>query len=199
MIAAAGVEKWYGVDFDKAESKSENDREFNASLAELYRKEIVDWKEDKAYIVDAYKHMFRTIRDAKKCIVIKYEVNSARGCYFSHGYVVTVERRGPVSDEIEIYIQSVSDWLDDLSASEMIPETAGIPDGDEVITMEGSLLVEFELRQISDGKLLNSMRIFEQGLYCTIELADDKSSNEKRYISTDTVSEELKSWIGGTA
>ena len=202
MLAAAGIEDWYGVDFEHAESEPESDRAFNASLVSLYMKNIVEWGDEKAHITDAYKPIFRTIRDAKVCIRIETAGvdRSAKGCYSDGTNVVTVERRQSSTDEIEVSIKLPVDWLDEVMESGLLPETVGVPDKESDLKTNMVLLSKFELRNNPGGELLRSMKVYEKGLYGFVELTTaggEDSITENCYYSEGVVINELKSWIGG--
>lgn len=197
LLAAAGIDRWYGIDTGSI-SELESDRAFNVNLAGLYQKNIVDWDNEKARLTDPYRRIFDVLRSSPVCIAIRTAERSdyIRGCYFSGGDVVTVDRRTAAGNEIELSMTGLYDWMESLEKDGIIPETAGVPDTDETIDMENELVSRFELRSLPDGALLEKAEVFDKGLYGVLERTAGKKT-ETEYFRKETFDGMLKDWIGG--
>lgn len=197
LLAAAGIGRWYGIDTGNT-SELESDGVFNRNLASLYQKHIVDWQDGKAHIAAPYRHFLHVIRSSSICITAESpgRPGYVKGSYFNMGNVVIIERRTAACDEIEVSVRKYDDWLKDLEEDGMIPETAGIPEADELMYIDKELISHFELRSEPGGGLLETMDIYEKGVYGIIER---KKNDEtfRGYFTKDRFIAVLKSWTGG--
>lgn len=197
MLAAAGAENWYGIDLSEEKAALESDRSFNAGLASLYGKQVVEWSSGRARITDPYRQMFRTLRDAKVCVILSSAArpDHVRVCYCSGGMAAIVERRNFSEDELEVSLQSASEWLGDICGSGMLPEAAEDGGGAELAVHHAELCCSFELRRVSDEALLESMDVYEKGIYAETRFGGSISGTEN--YSKDRIQEVLRGWIGG--
>lgn len=197
MLAAAGAEEWYGIDLSEEKAALESDRSFNAGLASLYGKQVVEWNGGRARITDPYRQLFRTLRDAKVCIILSSAArpDHVKACYCSGGMAAEVERRSFSEDELEVSLRSASEWLGDISGSGMLPEAAEEGGGADIGGHNAELRCSFELRRVSDGALLESMSVYERGLYAETRFGGGMSGTEN--YSMDRILEVLRGWIGG--
>lgn len=199
MLAAAGMERWYGICPAEGDDVLQSDRSFNSSLASLYRKQVIEWDENRARVAEEYRPVFEALRDAKTCLLIRTRERPGyiKGCYFSGDKVVSIDRRTASSDELEIGLSSPDGWMDEITGSGYLPEE-GI-EADEMFDpdgTEGETVTGFELRSVPDGGLLKSCRIIEKGLYVILE-TDDGDSTVREEYSSGRAAELLKEWSGG--
>ncbi|MBO5514090.1 MAG: hypothetical protein J5961_05845, partial [Mogibacterium sp.] len=47
LLAASGLERWYGIELSEQRAALTDARAFNAALATLYQKGIIEWAGDK--------------------------------------------------------------------------------------------------------------------------------------------------------
>ncbi|MBR0308418.1 MAG: hypothetical protein IJH92_05955 [Mogibacterium sp.] len=199
LLVAAGVERWYGLDLSEGKDDEMDESYLNRILASLYRKQLVDWNDGRAHIAEPYKPAFRTLRDAGICILIENgHSGRVRACYCSGGNVVSVERRTASGHEIELCVQTVSEWLTEMQSPGIMPETAGEPEEGPLSAPEPEPYVTFELRSVPDGSLLQSMAIREQGLYAMMEMSEGGAVRSELY-SREKAVKILKEWSGGIA
>lgn len=199
LLAAAGAENWYGIDLSKEKEALEGDRAFNASLASLYQKHIVDWAGGKARIADPYRRLFRTLRDARVCIMVTSDKRPGhvKACYCGDGCAAVVERRTSSDDEVEVSLQSAAGWMSDIIEAGILPDDAGTPEGGHISYDAEEPCCRFELRKVSDGSLLESIAVYESGLYAEARFTGREETSED--YSPDRICEILKEWIGGAA
>ena len=199
LLAAAGTENWYGIDLSREQKALEGDRAFNANLASLYQKHIVDWSGGKARIADPYRQMFRVLRDARVCIMVRSEKRPGhvKACYCGDGCAAIVEKRTSADDEVEIYLQSAAGWMSDIIEAGILPDSAGEPDHDSIGYLSDEPCCSFELRRVSDGSLLESIEVYERGLFAETRFKGKVERTED--YSPDSICEMLKEWIGGAA
>ena len=197
MLAAAGAEDWYGIDLSEEKAALESDRSFNAGLASLYGKQVVEWSDGRARITDPYRPVFRTLRDAKVCVIIRSSSRPGhvRACYCCEGTAAVVEKRNFSDDELEVSLQSSSEWLSEICESGMLPEAGEEADGADLSGHAPEFCCGFELRRVSDGELLESMTVNERGLYAEIQFGGGMSGTEN--YSMERILEVLRGWIGG--
>lgn len=200
LLAASGMERWYGMEMPDQKNADKDERSLNATLASLYQKGIVDWKDGRARIRDAYRPMFVTLRDAAVCVLIKSgrTDDRLRACYCAGGRVVSVERRTASASEIEASVQTREEWLREVRTSGYLPATAGVPDEGPVPSPDPEPFTAFELRSVPDGKLLQTMNIYDQGLYACMETSDGNAA-ARDYYSPEKAVRILKEWSGGIA
>ncbi|MBR0308475.1 MAG: hypothetical protein IJH92_06240 [Mogibacterium sp.] len=209
LLAAAGLDHWYGAELTETEYADADDLSFNRDMAALYQKRIIDFDEEKAEIAEMYKPVFRVLRDAKVCIKVKSALRPeyVKGSYFSGRDVVSVERRTGSSDEIELYIQSQDEWFEELKKDALYPVTADESDGLEPFdpelpeaafdsSIEPELVGAFELRSLPDGSLLCSAKLYQKGLFGITEYVKDEVSSVEKF-SEAGFEAVLKGWIGG--
>ena len=142
LLAASGLERWYGVELSEQRAALTDARAFNAALATLYQKGVIEWSEDKAEIAMAYRDMFRTLRDATRCILIKTASRPGyiKGSYCSGGMVTNVEGGATTGSEVELSLQRMDEWIGELKLSGYLPGTADMPeDGEEPIGAEDNI------------------------------------------------------------
>lgn len=200
LLAAAGVEHWYGIDLTDRESLFADERRLNGSLASLYQKGLIDWKDGRASISERIRPVLRTLRDAAYCVIIRTESRSdrARSCYISSGEVVTVERRTASDDELELHMQNGTDWIEDIRESECFPVTAGEPEAGETVTAEAVPVSTFELMSVPGGMLIQTVKLYEHGLYALTE-TEDAGGTRSEIFSAEGMCALLREWIGGAA
>lgn len=200
MLAASGIENWYGLDLNETNCEPETEIEFNINLASLYQKNIIDWVDEKAHIAEPYRLMFRVLRDAKACIIARKpgENGYTESCYFQGDDVVTVSRRMAAANEIELSAMTVAEWTEDLAHNDFFPETAGIPEDEMVPDPQYEAISEFELHDIPKGNLMETMKIYEYGLYGILQLSSGETVRSE-YFNMERAAELLMGWIGGKA
>ena len=198
LLAASGLERWYGVELSEQRAALTDARAFNAALATLYQKGVIEWSEDKAEIAMAYRDMFRTLRDATRCILIKTASRPGyiKGSYCSGGMVTNVEGGATTGSEVELSLQRMDEWIGELKLSGYLPGTADMPeDGEEPIGAEDNIS-EFELRSLPDGELIRSLRIYDQGLFTMKEISEAGYST-KDICAPGDAENILSEWCGG--
>ena len=198
MLAAAGAEDWYGIDLSEEKKALENDRSFNAGLASLYRRQAVEWTDGLARITGPYRAVFRTLRDAKVCIVMRTAAAPGRAelCYCSRGMAAVVSKSEFSDSEIGVLLLPVADWLKDIGAGGALPVSVEGPEGTGMPAgSDGRECCSFELRKVSDGTLLESMAVYERGLYA--EIRRSGSRNAAEVYRRERVLEILAGWSGG--
>lgn len=200
MLAASGIEQWYGIDLNETNREPETEREFNYNLASLYRKQIIEWSDEKAHIAEPYRSMFKVLKAAKACIIARKPGRQgfAEGGYFCGDDAIIVGRRTGTDDEIELSAMPVAEWIGDLADREFFPETAGVPEDETVSEPQYEAISEFELHDIPEGDLMETMKIYEHGLYGIIQLSSE-SMVRREYFSMERAAELLAGWIGGEA
>ena len=200
LLAASGLENWYGMELSGRQEVLNDIRAFNTSLAALYQKQIIEWDGDKARIAEGYKDMFRTLRDAVKCILVRTEARPGyvSGCYPAGGRVVSVTRGVTAQKEVELSMQSAGEWLAELETSGCLPDIAADPGKDEEVFGAEEILSEFELRSVPEGRLLQTMKICEQGLYITLEIEEEGKVRRDLY-SRESFESLMAGWCGGMA
>ncbi len=198
LLAAAGIDEWYGIDLDEAGQSLGDERSFNEILAALYQKHIISWGEEKAHIDDRYRPLMRVLKDASVCVtaVTVFRPGYIKGSYFSRGNAVVIERRTASSDELEISMLPFSEWADELEAEGYCPQTLSPEEDDDTADSGEELISEFELRSLPGGVLKQTIRLYECGLYGMIEM-DDGSGKIREPFSRDMLTELLKEWTGG--
>ena len=199
MLAAAGMERWYGICPAEGDDMLQSDKSFNSSLASLYRKQVIEWGKSKAHVSEEYRPVFEALRSAKTCLLIKTRERPGyiKGCYFSGDSVVSIERRTASSDELEVGLSSREGWLDEMTDPGYLPEEGLEADERSAVdAAEGETVAEFELRSVPDGELLKACRIIEKGLYVILE-TDDGASTVREEYSSGRAAELLKEWSGG--
>ena len=198
MLAAAGIDEWYGIDLNDADITQENDKSLNESLISLYQKNIISWGEERAHIDDRYRPLMRVLKEASVCVtaVTVFRPGYIKGSYFSGGNVVVVERRTASSDELEISMLPFSGWADELEAEGYCPQTMSPEQDDDIADFGEEFISEFELRSLPGGELKQTVRLYEYGLYGMIEM-DDGAEKVREPFSRDMLTELLKEWTGG--
>lgn len=198
LLAASGLERWYGIELSEQRAALTDTRAFNMTLATLYQKGIIEWLGDKAEIAAAYKDMFRTLRDASRCILIKVASRPGyiKGSYCFRGMVTNVEGGATSGSEVELSLQRMDEWLGELKLSGYLPGTADMPEaGEEPIGVEDNIS-EFELRSLPDGELIRSLRIYDQGLFTMKEISEAGYST-KDICAPGDAENILSEWCGG--
>ena len=71
-----------------------------------------------------------------------------------------------------------------------------LPDEDEEIFGAEEMLSEFELRSMPEGRVLQTMKICEQGLYATMGI-EEEGRVEKDIYSKDHFESLMAEWCGG--
>ena len=200
MLGAAGVENWYGIDFDNAANPGDSEKSFNNNLASLYMKRIVEWKDEKARITEPYRQLFKVLRDANVCILVQTASTTGgiKGCYCDGRNVVTIEKRMTGASEIEISLQNVVEWIDDLNKSGYFPETAGEKGEQDIPSIDEDLVSRFELHSIPSGMLIETMDIYDCGLYGVIHIKSN-ILEKKELFSLEKTKKVLQDWCGGRA
>lgn len=199
LLAAAGIDSWYGIDIGEA-TKLESDREFNKTLAVLYRKNIIDWDNEKAILSGPYRHMMSVLKNSAVCVTIRSETRPGyvQGCYFYDEDVVTVDRRTASSDEIELSLHRYQDWLRSLTDDGIIPETSELSGIDEMADVEPEPVSSFELRSMPEGDLNETAEIISKGLYGLLERTV-KGKTDTEYFTEEAFINMMRDWIGGIA
>ena len=198
LLAASGLEKWYGIELSEQHAVLNDVRSFNSALAGLYQKGVVEWKDEKAEIASSYREIFRTLRDATTCVLIKTAAmpGNIKGCYSAGGIVICVERGTVSGDEVELSAHYPDEWLNELVMSGCLPESIELPEAGEEPFGEEELLSEFEFRSVPEGKLLQMMRLYEQGLF-TIKEIESGSFKNKEICRPGEAENILSRWCGG--
>ena len=198
LLAASGLESWYGLELAEQRAVLSDAGALNSSLASLYQKEMIEWEDGKAVIADAYRPMFRALRDSRRCILVSTasRPDLSGGCYYCSGNIVNVERVTTAENEVELSMQSLAEWLGELPISGCLPDTAGTPEDFEELSGEMEPVSSFELRSVPEGELLQTMSLYEQGLYAVTEIADSTGVKKKLYRAED-VTETFRTWCGG--
>lgn len=198
LLAASGLEQWYGIELTDQRAALNDVRSFNSVLASLYQKGVVEWQGEKAEIAPAYKGMFRTLRDASTCILIKKAdtPDNVKGCYSADGLVTCIERSTVSGDDVELSAQYPDEWLSELVMSGCLPESTVEPEAEEVPLGSKELLSEFELRSVPEGDLIRAMRIYEQGLFTIMEI-ESGAYVKREFLRPGDAESVLSGWCGG--
>lgn len=205
MLAAAGMDQWYGVQAGTDDTSPMTNEEFNRREASLYRGNFIDWIGDKARISDEFKHMFSILSGAKYCI------RSARGDrllaltaqYCLDGDVAVVERNFNGTDEVKITVMTSDEWIEDLRAAGYFhPSILQEEDGKEVLTPvweadpDGAEIISiFERRRMPTGKLVETVKYIECGLYAYIEVSSENETTREA-CNEKMMEEILRNWTG---
>ena len=199
MLTAAGVESWYGPALRGEDTEPMDMETANRTLASLYQKGLVDWNGDKVKIAEDLKEILKVIRSSKICITMRSDqrLNNASVCFANDGNVVVVDTGIGANLSFELSILKVAEWIKGLEGSGYFPKTPGIPlkDEEEPSASE-DFISEFLLRSNPDGRLLQSVALYEKGLFGLISLKTEQAT-EREYFSRDRIEEILKGWIGG--
>ena len=197
LLAASGIEKWYGTDLEEEKKSLESDKAYNRCLASLYKKELIDWKSEKAVISDDYKAIFTLLKDADMAVAADFAGREGfiTTCYFGKDRVVNIEGRPSLTGEVEISIRDKAEWVSDLMASAYLPESSIEADPDEIEDLSvapGDYCCKFELVKLPSGEPIESMIISDAGVYSIME-----TSKGRENFSSDRMVEILTLWSGG--
>jgi hypothetical protein len=198
MLAASGIDSWYGTDLEEERKALESDRAYNKCLASLYKKELIDWKNDKAVISEACKPIFMLLKESKMAIVVSTADRAAyvTSFYLGEDNLVSVESRNASAGELEIGMHDKKEWVTDLMDSIYLPTSsvaAAAEEIDDLSIAPGDYYCKFDLIKLPSGDLVESMKVADSGVYSIIE-----TSNGRENYSADRVAEMLRLWSGGS-
>ena len=197
MLAAAGIEEWYGISL-AADSKEIEDPIFvNRSLANLYRKDLIDWGNTGAKVSEMMKEILLVLRDSDTCITVRRvgKPGDITGCYFSGGKAVTIERNQAGEDELRLSIMETDDWIADLEKNEFYPIVA---EAMENITEPfiPELVTVLTRLEVPSGERLAEIRLYDQGISGIISLAEGEKERTL-FFNVDYIRSILYEWAGG--
>lgn len=201
MIGAAGISGWYGIDLSRKTDFVKDECAVNRSLAELYRKGLIDWGPEKARISEEIKPLFRVLKNADVCITCSSRAmpDVVSGSYCSAGDVVMIERSTTGSDELRITAMDTEEWFAYFEKGGFFPKVIEAPDdmtADHLYPEEDDMVTDFEVRKIPTGKMLENVMLFDCGVYGMI--IDNTLHNSVRKMYTpDKIRSIMYSWAGG--
>lgn len=203
LIAAAGISSWYGIDIGRKTDFVRDEGAVNRTMAELYRKGIIDWGEEKAAISEEMKSILNVLRRASVCITCTNEKmpQLVSGSYCSNGDVVMIERGVTGDSEIKLTMMQSDEWVSYFEQGSFFPNVIEPPQdisADDLFLEKDDMITEFEVREIPSGKLLEQVMLFDCGVYGMI--IDNGINNSFRQLfSPEAIKSIMHSWAGGAS
>lgn len=203
MMAAAGVSGWYGIELGEARDNFEDQAALNRHMAELYRKGLIDWGENKAKIAEDIRPLFRVLRHAPVCIICSGrggpETTSASYCF--DGEVVMIEKSLTGEKDLKLTFMKTDEWISWFEQGGYFPKVAEPPekaDADKQVLTEDDRISAFEIRRIPDGKLIETVEFYDAGLYGVIVSTGSKSASREMFRA-EAARAMIYRWAGGNA
>lgn len=203
LLAAAGVTDWYGIDLSRKTDFINSEGAVNRHLAELYRKEMIDWGADRARISDKARPLLRVLRSSPVCIMCESLASPGRisGSYCSDGQVVMVERSINGENELKITAMAAEEWFSYFDKGGFFPKVIEPPEDmnpDKLLPDNGDKVTDFVVRSIPEGRMLENVMLFDCGIYGMIIDNTTRNSIRKMY-SPDEMRSIIFSWAGGAS
>ena len=203
MLSAAGITEWYGMELGGDQSFAGSDVKFNACIAGLYGKGLIEWGKSKARISDKARPVFDVLRRAPVCIICSNtgEQGLDLGSYCYDGRVVLVERSLMNDAEIKLTVMDADEWISMFEKSGYFPEVMAAPaemDAAHFVPENEDLISQFEVRSIPEGKLLEKLMLFDCGVYGMI-IQNSQVTSEREMFTLESVKRIMHSWAGGNA
>lgn len=203
LLAAAGVRDWYGIDIGKKTEFIDDEAAVNRILAELYRKGMIDWGAEKARISNSARPLMNVLRQAPVCIMCESTAmpDLISGSYCSDGNVVMIERSRSGGHELGLTCMNAEEWYSFFEEGGFFPKVIEAPAGidPDLLTPEpGDRITEFTVRSIPGGRTLDSLAIYDCGLYGMIIDSTAQKPVRKMY-SPEIIRSIINSWAGGAS
>ena len=203
MLSAAGITEWYGMELGGDQSFAGSDVKFNACIAGLYGKGLIEWGKSKARISDKARPVFDVLRRAPVCIICSNTGEQSLDlCSYCHdGRVVLAERSLMNDAEIKLTVMDADEWISMFEKSGYFPEVMVAPaelDASHFVPENEDLISQFEVRSIPEGKLLEKLMLFDCGVYGMI-IQNSQVTSEREMFTLESVKRIMHSWAGGNA
>jgi len=197
LLAAAGVDRWYGPGLENVETT----RKFNRVMADMYHKEMIDWDGDAAMIRKDISTAIEAIKNAKGCILIgKQSGEQGLSYIYAYGERITelyISQRD--ENRVRMTEMSFDEWIRQLEEDNYYPEL--IIDEPEVTiadleSREADVCSVMELRDMLTGDIQAQIHVVDNGTYGVIYLTCE-DAQDIHICSHDEYEQLLRNWTEG--
>jgi len=178
LFAASGVENWFGpmksvvTNDDNSDTVNSLD-DINHVIADLYRKEILEWSDGIATVAEPIARIMHILGNSDICIMkIKEDDPEDTSYIYPLGDLaaeVSVSRND--TDLLELSLVNVSDWIESLTSDEFFPDVFG--DVPEILpSASDELYSSLETYDTHTGKMIHKLSSEDKGVYSVLFYED---------------------------
>lgn len=175
LLAGLGASGWYGIFSEKDVAEQELKQNFHQILAELYQKDVINFREDQVSIKKPYSDMFAIMLAQKKCVTFQTRNTEypKRCCYIDQKGVVVTRKSQREEKTLVMEQMSVRDWIQFAD--------------EEIRRLENGEILSMICRNSRDGQEFDCIRICQKGIRAYL---DDGVVYQK-----EALRERMEEWI----
>ncbi|MDO5410940.1 MAG: hypothetical protein Q4F21_10905 [Lachnospiraceae bacterium] len=161
LLAGKGVKSWYGLSLgiNRYAETEFFEKWLYPVLAKLYQKGYVDWEDGMVAIREPIDSMINGLANAAFCMTAEKAGSQKKICYFIPQGAVLLEKSQREADMLRLTCLDKEEFLSELWEEGYFPEN-GVWVGD----------CRFHFHAVSDGRLVESIKLEEDGLLTWIVL-----------------------------
>lgn len=192
ILAGAGVTKWYGLTSGSRvlrEKVMVTKEDVYRILAGLYQKEYIEWENGAVRFLEPVNTMVVVLKNAKHFIQIEsgQQEGFLKGCYFSRGKIVLLEKSILETDMLKFSLWEEKDFLAYLWETGIFPEEEGVLDNSNSLV----------LKNIESGIEEAQIVLTEEGIFPYMTIGNGLEN--KKYLYQKEVCEDIiKNWFHGS-
>lgn len=152
LLAGLGLKEWYGLFSDEAGTGEVPEGFRNRILADLYQKELIDWKQGSVAVRQPCAGMLSAMLEKKRCVTIKMpdENLPVRCCYLSADSVVMIQKSQREEKTLGMAQLPVPDWL------QYVEEAVGMLEDGECLVLTCC--------SSENGRIYQRLNLWQEGL-----------------------------------
>lgn len=172
LLAAKGIEWWFGLasDDENLHADISTKEELFSLLGSLYQKYFIEWDEKKVRIREPVASVLKVVQNSQCCIAISKQ-SDRRCCYCYNHKVILFEKPRTDVGAYRISLIDNKEFLDSLWEEEWFPaEDSFFASKDIAFDAKMEIVSEFKLINCNTGKILETMKLYTQGINALIHL-----------------------------
>lgn len=191
ILAAAGMEKWYGFS-QNVQEKDITTEYINKLLAGLYQEGYITWEDESVKVLEPLNSLVYIVMHSPECLLIKGQ-GHADICYFADKKALVLEYGKQDIGKIKFSLWNEKKFIEHLWEIELFPKEEIEADADEIADTD-MVIATFQVADKGTGNVKRTMTVLEKGVYTYITV--EKNSEKKIMMYNKQQCEDiLKEWI----
>ncbi len=174
LLAGLGVHTWYGIFSEKDSVGRDFKQKYHQIMAELYQKDVINWKNDQISVKKPYADMISLMLAQKKCVTIESEQEQyPKQCGYIHLENVVVTRKSQREEHtLSLQQMRISQWLQSLE--------------EEICSLEDRQSLSICCRNSFNGQELEHIKICQKGIRTYL--------NENTFYQKQALRRKMEEW-----